>query len=225
MRRLFLTLSLLTCAGAPRLSASLCVTDTLANYVASSGCSLGEFTLQGFSYAQISGTVTIPSSSITVTPLISGNQLSLTFSSGSFNLSFPDSSVYLLGYTWDPGDIRSFEDILNANSPTFPGFATIDTSLCENSAFTGATCPNTIDPLQVTDNGISSTLTDTFDFSPTLSIVGVRDKITLDATAGSGAKSEFTSFTNQIVVPEPSAWVVTPLGLAWVWRRLRRSKR
>ncbi len=222
MRRLFLTLSLLACAGAPRLSASLCVTDTLANYVASSGCTLGEFTLQGFTYMQISGTVTIPASSITVTPLISGDLRSLTFSSASFNLSFPDSSVYLLGYTWDPGDIRSFEDILNANSPVFPGFATIDTSLCENAAFTGATCANTIDTLQVTDNGISSTLTDTFVFSPGISIVGVRDRITLDATAG--GSSEIASFVNQIVVPEPSAWLVAPLGLGWVWRRSRRAR-
>jgi hypothetical protein len=222
MRRLILTMSLLALAGAPRLSASLCITDSLANYLTlSGGCSLGEFTLQGFTYTQLSGSVTIPASSITVTPLISGNQRSLTFSSGSFNLSSPDTSVYLLGYTWDPGDIRSFEDILNANSPVFPGFATIDTSLCENSAFTGSFCPNAVDPLQVTDNGMSATLTDTAVFSSGLSIVGVRDQITLDASAG--GSSEIASFGNLVVVPEPSALFVAPLAAGWMWLRSRRT--
>src|SRR5215469_6120352 len=193
MRHLSFALLLFAFPGALRLSASLCVTDTLANYEAlSSGCSLGSFTLTGFSDTQVSGSVIIPDSSITVTPAVGLGTLSLTFSSSAFNLSAPDSAVYLLGYTWDPGDIRSFEDILNANSPVFPGFAQISTELCENSAFSGASCPNAIDSLSVFDNGNTANLQSFFNFSPDLATVGVRDTITLDATAG--GSSEFRSF-------------------------------
>src|ERR1017187_5027637 len=42
---------------------------------------------------------------------------------------------YLLAYTWDPGNIRSLEDILNNDPTTSPSQAKITTLDCEDGIF------------------------------------------------------------------------------------------
>lgn len=220
MRQLSFALFLLACAATQKLSASICVADTLSNYEAlSGGCQVGPFTVIGFTYTQLSGSVTIPDTGITVTPFSSASVWSLTFSSPDFNLSYPNSADYLLAYFWDPGDIRSFEDVMTANSPVFPGFATVTTNLCENANFAGSTCSGATASVTVTDNGISSTLTSATTFSPDLSTIGVRNNIDLDATAG--GSSEIASFTNVLATPEPSTLALCMLAMGLVWRRRR----
>src|SRR5581483_4644374 len=148
---------LLAVVAVPGLAAPLCTTTTLNNYEAlgSGGCQIGGLTVVNFSYSFVSGSATIPDTSITVTPTFVGNQFGLTFSSPNFSVTGSASAVYLLAYTWDPGDIRSLEDILNANSPVFPGLAQITTVDCRDAAFTGSTCPNSTDTLVVSDNGLT----------------------------------------------------------------------
>lgn len=214
-------LSFLAICAAPGLAGTVCATGTLASYEAlgSGGCQIGGLTVNNFSYAFVSGAVTIPDTSITVTPSIVGGTLGLTFSSSQFNVSGSQSAVYLLTYTWDPGDIGSLEDILNGNSPVFPGFAQISTVDCEDAAFSGATCPTTTDTVAVSDNGITLNSLNSVSFSPTIGTLGIRDTITLD---GNGASSEFTSFENQITTtPEPSAAAPCLLLGVLMVRRLR----
>jgi hypothetical protein len=196
-------LCLLVICSAPGLAAAICATGTLASYEAlgAGGCQIGSLTVNNFSYAMLSGTVTIPDTSITVTPSVVSNTLGLTFSSPLFSVSGTDSAVYMLGYTWDPGDIRSLEDILNTNTPVFPGLARISTLACLDSAFSGAICPTTTDLLVVSHNGIIANTPNTVTFSPPIGILGIRNTIETD---GNGASSEFTSFENVVTLPEPS---------------------
>jgi hypothetical protein len=216
---MFRWVCLVAVCALPGLSTPLCVTTTLDNYIAlgAGGCQLDTFTLTNFSYSFVSGTVSIPDSDITVTPSTASDMVGLTFSSPDFSVSGSDSAVYLLGYTYDPGDIRSLEDILNATTPVFPGFAQVTTEDCENSAFSGMTCPNTTDTITVSDNGITLNSPATVSFaSPFIQTLGVLDTIELDAN---GASSQISGFGSQLGVPEPSALGPCVLLVGLLFRR------
>jgi hypothetical protein len=70
-----LLLLLLAFAAAPAAHASMCINDSLSNYIllAGAGCSIGDLngslTVKNFSYNQIGGTVTIDAGDIMVIPL------------------------------------------------------------------------------------------------------------------------------------------------------------
>jgi hypothetical protein len=184
------------------------------------GCQLGDLNVVNFSFTTILSTVTILASDITVTPVVAGDTLELTFTSPKFNISGSDTAQYLIAYTWDPGDVRGIEDIMYANSPVFPGFASVTTLACEDAAFTGTICPNNVATLMVTDNGITANLTDVATFSPPVGIVGVRNTLELDAN---GASSEIGGFSNILLMPEPSTWMTALLALGWLGLRRRNS--
>lgn len=211
---------LLALCTAPGWASVICAPGTLASYegLGAGGCTVGSLTVKDFSYVKVSGTVTIPDTSITVTPSVVANMLGLTFSSALFSVTGTDSAVYVLGYTWDPGDIRSLEDILNANTPVFPGLARISTLACEDAAFSGVICANPTALVVVSHNGITANTDNSVSFTPPIGTLGIRNTIELD---GNGASSQFTSFENVITLPEPST--VAPcwlLGLL-MFRRLR----
>ena len=201
------------------LATPLCVTDTLANYIAlgAGGCQVGGLTVVNFGYSYVSGDVSISDADITVTPS-TGAFIGLKFSSSDFSVSGSDSAGYQLSYTYDPGDIRSLEDILNATTPVFPGFAQITTEDCENSAFSGAICPTTSDTFSVSDNGITLNSPASVTFSPPLSTLGILDTIELD---GNGASSEIAGFGSDLTVPEPSTAAPCLLLVALLLRRRR----
>ncbi len=212
---------ILLLACAPALTASMCVTDLLSNYIAlgATGCQVGSMNVVNFSFSTILSTVTINASDITVTPTVSAGTLELTFTSPKFDLSGSDMTRDLLAYTWDPGDVRGLEDIMSANSPTFPGFASVTTVACKDAAFTGTTCPTSTATLMVTDNGITANLTDFTTFSPSIGIVGVRNTLELD---GNGARSDIAGFSNLIMLPEPATWMTSfALAALLVARRHR----
>jgi hypothetical protein len=215
-------IGLLAFCTAPLL-AGTCVVDTLANYVAlgATGCQIGGLTVDNFNYSPVSGDVTIAASDITVTPSFTTGTWTLMFSSGDFNVSGNDSAVYLLAYTWDPGDIRSLEDILNANSPVYPGLAEISTEDCEDAAFVGSVCSTHTDTITVSDNGRTLISPASVSFSPTVGTLGILDTIELD---GNGQSSEFSSFENILATPEAST-AVPCLLLACVWLCRRRFQR
>ena len=216
-------LLLLAFGAAPELLADPCSIDSLSNYIAlgSTGCQVGGLTVKDFSYSAISTTVTIAAGSITVTPFFGGYTVALTFSSSAFDVSGSDHAEYLLAYTWDPGDIRSLEDILNTSTPVFPGLAKITTDACEDAAFSGSICGTTTATVVVSHDGITPHLTDTVFFSPPVGILGIRNDILLEAN---GASSEFSSFSNQLTLPEPSSLVegLTALALICLGIRLKR---
>jgi len=195
----------------------LCVTTTLDNYIAlgGGGCLVGGLTVTNFGYAFSSGVDNIPDTSITVTPSLGPDTLELQFSSPDFSESSGDLAVYQLTYEWDPGDIRSLEDILDP--PSFPGLVQITSVDCENAAFSVG-CPFS-DTLVVSDNGVTMNLENSVSFSPPVASLGIQDTIDLDSS--SGGTAAFTYFANQLTIPEPSTAAPCLLLAACLWRRLR----
>jgi len=215
-------LCFLAICSVPAMATPLCVTGTLDTYIAlgAGGCQIGGVTVVNVSYTFVSGTISIPDTDITVTPSSGSDLIGLTFSSSDFSASGTNSAVYMLSYTWDPGDIRSLEDILN-DPPSFPGLAQITTVDCEDAAFS-PTCLTSTDTLVVSDNGVTMVLDDSVSFSPTVGTLGIQNTIELEGNrTGTG---EFTSFENQIGVPEPSTIVPCLLLTVPMFRRWR-SKR
>ena len=195
---------LLLVVAAPRMSATPCVTGLLSTYEAlgATGCQLGGFTVKDFAYSAITTNVSILDTDITVTPVFGPDSFGLLFSSTAFNISGSQFAHYLLAYTWDPGSIRSLEDILNTSTPVAPGIAKITTDACRDAAFVGAVCGTTIDTLVVSHDGITPSLINSVNYSPTIGTIGIRNTIELDTN---GASSQFDSFGNVVFVPEPSA--------------------
>jgi hypothetical protein len=220
-------LVLLFLASAPALMAGPCVIDTLNNYEAlgATGCQVGGLTIKDFTYTFVSGDVTVADTSITVTPTL-GLGLDLKFSSTGWNISTSGhSSKYVLAYTWDPGDIRSLEDVMNTSTPVFPGFAQITTDMCLDAAFTpGPTCSTSTASMLVSHNGITANTTAITNFSPTIGTLGVRNTILLDTTGGPGASSQFDSLENTLFVPEPSTLVSGLAALALMLGGLRAKR-
>jgi len=214
------SLLIVALAFAPELSASVCVTDPLSSYIAlgATGCQIGSMNVVNFSFSTILSTVIILASDITVTPVIANDTLELTFTSPQFNLSGSDIAEYLIAYTWDPGDVRGLEDVMDANSPVFPGFASLTTTICEDAAFIGSVCPASTTTLMVSDNGITANLIDATTFSPPIGIVGVSNVIELNAN---GASSEIGGFSNVVILPEPATWATGLLALGWLSARQR----
>ncbi len=221
MRVSWLLPILVIAAQAPSLSAGICVSGSLANYVAlgATGCQIGSLQAVDFSFTTIASTVTILAGDITVTPVLTGNMLEFMFTSAKFNISGTDTAKYLLAYTVDPGDIRGMEDIMYANSPVFPGFASVTTLACKDAAFTGAVCPTSTASLMTSDDGVTANLFDSIAFSPSIGTVGIRNTLELDAN---GASSEIGGFSNVLITPEPATWVSGLLAFVWLSRRRRK---
>ncbi len=224
MRSIRLTLLLLlTLSATPALFAAACAPALLSVYDAPGfTCDAGSFTVKDFVYSQITGTVTIPDTAITVTPVFGPDTVGLQFSSSQFTVSGADFTKYLLAYTWDPGDIRGFTDFLDTDPPVFPGLAQITTDLCLDAAWVGTSCSTTTATVTVSDDGVTQIHTASVTFSPTIGTLGVRNTIELD---GNGASAEFTSFTNQLDIPEPSTIGFGLMALVlWGGKRLRKYR-
>jgi hypothetical protein len=195
-----------------------CIEATLARYLAlEGGCSVGdEIGFSDFSFSVIvsgGGAVPIGASDITVTPTLVGDQAILAFASSGFSVTGSGFVTYLLAYSIDPHPILGgFDDFLIADSPTFPGLASITTDLCLGALFIeGCSEPGTPESLRVFHNGITSQLTDGVTFPP-LALIGVRNTIELQAN---GANADFLGFSNGVTstVPEPGSWLLIGSGL------------
>jgi hypothetical protein len=217
--------AILALAAAPSVIAGPCVPDLLSNYIAlgATGCQNGSFNVVDFNFSVISSTVVILASDVNVTPNSGPNSFGLNFTSAKFNIAFPDSAKYLLTYTWDPGDLRSLEDIMNSNTPVAPGSATITTDTCPDAAFVGATCVNPIQTITVSHDGITPNLIASTIYNPSVGTLGIRDTIFLDASTG--GSSEITGFQNVAFVPEPSTLGIGLLSLGAVICRSRLNRR
>jgi len=237
-RTFFVACALVLGFSRPALATSIvippaaCTTGSLASYVAlgAGGCSIPfadgvhvtDVVFFNFSFAVLAsggGAVPISGAAITVTP----SQLALNFSSAGFSVSGGQSVTYLLAYSVDPHPIlKFFEDDLYTNTPVSPGFVNITTDLCIGGLYIGSTCsppPLALDPPQFTDsvnvfhNGTpfgSFQLQDATVF-PSVHYLGVRNTVTLDASAGGSAN--FTSFSNVLAAPEPATLLLMGSGL------------
>jgi hypothetical protein len=218
--------------GVPTVRGADCVPDLLSNYVAllSTGCEWGPFTVKDFLEVSSSGSILVTTADITVTPYqVGSREWGMTFSSPLFSVSGSDSVHYEFTYYWDPGDIRSLEDILG--DPTVaPGIAMVTTNWCEDAAYIGTFCPGAFeDTTIVIDDGILPILSDITPFltpaatcaTAFLCNVGVYNILELDANGASAAYPP-EGFTNIVhIVPEPSTWAAGLLTLSLAIRGLR----
>lgn len=217
---------------APKLFGTPCVVgDTLANYIllGATGCTVGtgantvivnDFT---FSVAAMSaGLTTMTAAQISVTPSNVGTEWKVFFSATGntpatgFTVSGSQFVKYDLGFNWDPVVIGA-EDELDANTPTFPGTATVTTDLCNGQAFGGVMCPTPGSPtntVQVFSDGhlgdavpFNSTVLTPIDVNP--GKIGTFSVVDLEAN---GAQSTITGFSTDIFAPEPGTWLLMAAG-------------
>lgn len=211
------------CAAAA--TAAPCVVNPLTTYISlgGTGCDLGPFTIKDFNFSVVTsggGATPIGASSITVTPLTAPLSYGFSFSSSGFSVTGEQSVTYLLEYFWDPGPIRSLEDVLFAESPVAPGRAIVATTACLDAPFDFGVCLTTPVFSTVFHYGAGNTyLSDTVDF-PTVYLLGIRHEIILEAN---GASSDFSSFQSSVLLTPEPAWLL-PGGLLLLagLRRLRR---
>jgi hypothetical protein len=248
-RRVRLGLALLICIGPLAPSAfgvSSCVTDTYANYELTGSCTIGQFTLQGFSFSNSSipaqstpgAPILLTASQIQVDPTGSGaGALSLRFTSlagGGFSVAAGQFAEYIFRYQVDPPPpiIRGAQIDLGANDPV-----TLTGEYCGNGTLVSApgaipvtctgTSPSGIFPGRVSITGPSAvTQSQSFTFPQPVSTVDTRLILDLEGrnTPSGSHVTFFASDTNLVVaVPEPSMLLLAPFGLLALWRaRLRK---
>ena len=219
--RMFRWVCLLAISAAPAVAASACpAAPTGLDYyvgLGATGCTIGSFTVKSFSFFPAVGSV--PEGSITVTPSSGPNFVALTFSSPLFSVSGAGSQSDFISYDWDPGDIRSLEDILN-DPVVAPGTATVTTMACENNPAFIDGCHSPFVTVVVSDNGITLNSPNSISFPPGTQTLGILNNITLNAN---GASSNISGFENELLLsPEPAtALPCLLLAAALVFRRLR----
>jgi hypothetical protein len=185
------------------------------------GCTVsGNVKVMDFSFTlDEASTVAIGEDDITVEPLVLGSiEFGLRFNYGGFTVTGSDLLRFTIEYVWDPSDIRTVEDVLETNSPVFPGEARVDTQVCPGSGFP---CTSQVLRMFVQDNGMIQKHFDSVSIIPPQTVVGLRNTFTLDAnTTGS---ADFAAFQNQItLIPEPATSLMAAAGLIWLAARRRR---
>jgi hypothetical protein len=218
---LFLAFPLVTYAAS-------CQPHTLDFYIGlgASGCTVGQFTFANFSFSVIAssgGPTAVLTSAINVTPVLSGGEYGLSYSSNEFTVATGQMIQYLLAFrVGDPPIIHGYAAHMTTDPPVFPGMVTITSDECLGADFSGSTCPDSTASETVFSNGLTSSLDNEQFFSP-VALIGDRTTVTLDATAGGSA--EFLSLSEAVLVPEPVfAWPML-VGLTVFFGRLLRGVR
>ncbi len=227
MNILSLRCALIGAVFASRVLASTCATTSLLNYISlgAGGCTINGEIVDNFNFAVVATSLGSPltAGAITVTPTFTSNSYQLFFSASGgtpatgFTVSGIDFARYEIDFTWDPVVVGS-EDDMSANTPVFPGTATVTTKLCAGSIF-GVVCPPATNTLLVFNDGhpLDSILRAVTTFPP-VTVVGTQSLIDLEAN---GASSTITGFSNSVFSPEPGTLVIVGAGfLALLWRRL-----
>jgi hypothetical protein len=210
----------LVCASRVFASACPVIATPLSTYIGfgAGGCTISGETVDNFAFtvgATSAGLSALTASAIMVTPstIINGYQLffsatGATTSTG-FTVSGSQFANYEIDFTWDPVVVGA-EDQMFANSPVFPGTATVTTDLCAGSIF-GVACPPATNTLTVFNDGQPADAIPTaFTAFTPVTVVGTQSFITLDAN---GASSAITGFTTSVFAPEPGTFVFAAIGL------------
>lgn len=207
-------------------SGASCGTTTLDAYIAlgATGCTVDGFTFGGFSFGVISssgGAAAVAANDVLVTPIVTNDELGLTFSSNGFSVSAGQKIQYLLAYTaGDPPIIHGARAAMTTDPPVFPGIASITDEECLGAQFSGSICPSSTASETVFSNGITSML-DSEQFFPPTGLIGDMTTITLDASSGGSA--EFLSLSETVLTPEPRSALLMAAGAAILfWPGVRR---
>jgi hypothetical protein len=219
-------LGLLLICSAPGLATPLCVTGTLADYIAlgSGGCSLplsgGTVTVADFSYSFVSGTILVPDTDITIGTTLGDT---LLINSPDFSVSGSDSTVfqlaYVWNYTWGAEGLTDYLYGLGIAAPVYPGLAEVSTLICEGAAFSPS-CPSATDRIVVSSNGLVVDQLASSALFPGLETTGIQDTIELD---GNGASAAMYGVTQGLILPEPSTLMPCLLLGGFLFSRLRLS--
>jgi len=224
-------LAAISCQATTLTPPPACAVGSLASYIALGGvgCSIGpDVTVFSFQFIStgFGGATLATANNIQVTPVfVGGADARLTFVSDLFNVATGQRALYEINYQADPHPIiDSFDDEMVTFTPVAPGSARIDTSLCIGNLFAGSACnpPGTASTVSVFHLGIPpGQLTSGITFAP-VALLGVRNRIDLDAIRGGSA--DFRSFSNTIgtTLPEPGSILLFSSGLAIIWIQRRR---
>lgn len=207
------------------LFATPCTSGTLASYIAlnPTGCTVGLFTFQNFSFAVTSssgGPVLLTPSTIDLTPYSDGTYGGVKFA-GAFSLTGAQSVTYQIDWTIDPPPpiLHDLELYMDSETPVAPGTADITTTICAGALFVGLSCSGTLTSATVFHHGsFGSQLLDIATFSPT-KLLDLRTTIILDGhLTGS---SQIGGFGINIT-PEPASFLLAAAGLgALIFARRR----
>ena len=221
-------------------SAAQCGLDTVAHYVASSGCSLGPLIYKGFFYGltSFSGNPTLPplasSSDITVQPTFVAGHPGVNISSSFFSVGLGQAVTYEIDYTIDPPPIIGGQSLEMGSSDSLQDFdfsgggASVTQYYCVGQGFiVGLACADNSVPLsqQVYFGNTTSFLLSSITF-PNTTLLAVKTIITLDGRDGPVSFPGFGSGTFDPLseAPEPITLALTGtgiLGLFLARRKLR----
>jgi len=241
-----------TSAGSITPTGAACVPGTLASYVSSTSCTVGDLTYFGFFFQAIPSSplpgfdpasAIATANTIFVTPP-TDNSGRFGFSSADFIVQSGDSATYLISYSADPPPdiLPGFDLEMFAETPVAPGSATIDAVVCTGGYFFFGACTavqgasgHREQPysLQVFHLGLplgEVKLSDSLIFDPPTNYINVVLRIVLDGgPEGEGGSSEITGVGTATElppqaeeVPEPGTWALFAAGLGGLSLAIRR---
>lgn len=235
MKRLAICITLLTIAVAAPVFGAACVTGTVASYQAlngSGGCTIGDKIFSNFSFAASAGggSSVLAASSITVTPVTnggtSGTEIGLQFNSlwSAGSNSFSDTTITFEVQVIGGGGfmIDDASTVQSSSGFTGTGQASVTEGICGP-----APCTNTSTSTTTIKEQGTTQLSDHITFTPTGSIMAVKDIGVQGGTNGTATISQVTDTFSQTSVPEPASVFLlggAMVGLCTLVRRRQTRK-